>query len=159
MTPVNNVPSSLRDRERLSAYNSPHDVVDLLRTKKRILILTGAGVSVSTHTPTLSLSLPQKPIDPGRPQPRPHAASPISVPQQGSTPGSNSTRTHASQPSTTRKTCLTSPFSNTTPRCFTRSRARFTLRISSRASVTALSGCWNSRGNSSGTIVRPSLTS
>ena len=56
MTPVNNVPSSLRDRERLSAYNSPQDVVDLLRTKKRILILTGAGVSVSTHTHTLSLS-------------------------------------------------------------------------------------------------------
>ncbi|GAA5873009.1 hypothetical protein JCM3774_004896, partial [Rhodotorula dairenensis] len=41
----------LRNREKLAEYNSPQDVVDLLRTKKRILILTGAGVSTSCGIP------------------------------------------------------------------------------------------------------------
>ncbi|KAJ1349926.1 hypothetical protein KIN20_005605 [Parelaphostrongylus tenuis] len=38
-------------REKLSAYNSFEDAVDLFRTRKRILILTGAGVSVSCGIP------------------------------------------------------------------------------------------------------------
>ncbi|GAA5992814.1 hypothetical protein JCM10908_001352 [Rhodotorula pacifica] len=41
----------LRNREKLQEYNSPQDVVDLLRSKKRILFLTGAGVSTSCGIP------------------------------------------------------------------------------------------------------------
>ncbi|KAL6737946.1 hypothetical protein Aduo_011548 [Ancylostoma duodenale] len=38
-------------REKLSAYNTFEDAVELFRTRKRILILTGAGVSVSCGIP------------------------------------------------------------------------------------------------------------
>uniref|UniRef100_A0A0K0DCN7 NAD-dependent protein deacetylase sir-2.1 n=1 Tax=Angiostrongylus cantonensis TaxID=6313 RepID=A0A0K0DCN7_ANGCA len=38
-------------REKLPTYNSFEDAVDLFRTRKRILILTGAGVSVSCGIP------------------------------------------------------------------------------------------------------------
>lgn len=36
----------LRNREKLEEYNTPDDVVELVRKSKRILFLTGAGVSV-----------------------------------------------------------------------------------------------------------------
>ena len=38
----------LRNRDKLDDYNTPDDVVDLVRRSKRILFLTGAGVSVSS---------------------------------------------------------------------------------------------------------------
>ncbi|KJH52641.1 transcriptional regulator, Sir2 family [Dictyocaulus viviparus] len=38
-------------REKLSAYNTFEDAVQLFRTRKRILVLTGAGVSVSCGIP------------------------------------------------------------------------------------------------------------
>ncbi|BGP33143.1 NAD-dependent histone deacetylase sir2 [Rhodotorula toruloides] len=41
----------LRNRDKLMEYNTPHDVVDLIRKSKRILILTGAGVSTSCGIP------------------------------------------------------------------------------------------------------------
>ncbi|BGP09149.1 NAD-dependent histone deacetylase sirtuin-1 [Rhodotorula toruloides] len=41
----------LRNRDKLMEYNTPQDVVDLIRKSKRILILTGAGVSTSCGIP------------------------------------------------------------------------------------------------------------
>ncbi|KAG9017944.1 NAD-dependent histone deacetylase sir2 [Tulasnella sp. 427] len=41
----------LRRRERLPQYNTVDDVLSLLRTSKRIIILTGAGISVSCGIP------------------------------------------------------------------------------------------------------------
>ncbi|BGP41156.1 NAD-dependent histone deacetylase sir2 [Rhodotorula kratochvilovae] len=41
----------LRNREKLEEYNTPQDVVELIRRSKRIVILTGAGVSTSCGIP------------------------------------------------------------------------------------------------------------
>ncbi|KPV74541.1 uncharacterized protein RHOBADRAFT_54347 [Rhodotorula graminis WP1] len=41
----------LRNRDKLDDYNTPDDVVDLVRRSKRILFLTGAGVSTSCGIP------------------------------------------------------------------------------------------------------------
>ncbi|GAA6010683.1 hypothetical protein JCM10207_005796 [Rhodosporidiobolus poonsookiae] len=41
----------LRNREKLEAFNTPDDVVSLIRRSKKILILTGAGVSTSCGIP------------------------------------------------------------------------------------------------------------
>ncbi|BGP25611.1 NAD-dependent deacetylase sirtuin 1 [Rhodotorula toruloides] len=41
----------LRNRDKLMEYNAPQDVVDLIRKSKRILVLTGAGVSTSCGIP------------------------------------------------------------------------------------------------------------
>ncbi|GAA5832524.1 hypothetical protein JCM11251_001358 [Rhodosporidiobolus azoricus] len=41
----------LRNREKLEAFNSPEDVVSLIRRSRKILILTGAGVSTSCGIP------------------------------------------------------------------------------------------------------------
>ncbi|KAK7687781.1 hypothetical protein QCA50_009000 [Cerrena zonata] len=41
----------LESREKLSMYNTVDDVVDLIRKSKRIMILTGAGISVSCGIP------------------------------------------------------------------------------------------------------------
>ena len=46
--------TSLRNRERLEQYQTIDDAVELIRTSKKILVLTGAGVSVRI---SLSLSL------------------------------------------------------------------------------------------------------
>lgn len=42
---------SLRNREKLDEYNTVDDAVELIRRSKRILVLTGAGVSY-VHPPT-----------------------------------------------------------------------------------------------------------
>lgn len=42
---------SLRNREKLEEYNTVDDAVELIRNSKRILILTGAGVSTSCGIP------------------------------------------------------------------------------------------------------------
>ncbi|GAA5850641.1 hypothetical protein JCM9279_006371 [Rhodotorula babjevae] len=41
----------LRNRDKLDDYNTPDDVIDLVRRSKRILFLTGAGVSTSCGIP------------------------------------------------------------------------------------------------------------
>ncbi len=41
----------LRRRERLTQYNTPEDAVKLLREARRIVVLTGAGISVSCGIP------------------------------------------------------------------------------------------------------------
>ncbi|KAF9460565.1 DHS-like NAD/FAD-binding domain-containing protein [Collybia nuda] len=41
----------LRSRERLTQFNTVADAVDLIRSSRRILILTGAGISVSCGIP------------------------------------------------------------------------------------------------------------
>ncbi|BGP17410.1 hypothetical protein JCM10213_003307 [Rhodosporidiobolus nylandii] len=41
----------LRNREKLEAFNTPHDVVSLIQRSKKILVLTGAGVSTSCGIP------------------------------------------------------------------------------------------------------------
>lgn len=42
---------SLRNRAKLPQYNTPADAVTLIRNAKKILILTGAGVSTSCGIP------------------------------------------------------------------------------------------------------------
>lgn len=49
LTPAYSPRHRLRNREKLEQYNTPEDVVSLIRKSKRILILTGAGVSVRHH--------------------------------------------------------------------------------------------------------------
>ncbi|KDN40018.1 SIR2-domain-containing protein [Tilletiaria anomala UBC 951] len=41
----------LRQRERLAQYNTPDDAVNLIKTARNIVVLTGAGISVSCGIP------------------------------------------------------------------------------------------------------------
>lgn len=48
--------SRLRRRARLPQYSTFDDALDLIRSSKRIIVLTGAGISVSCGIPGTSVS-------------------------------------------------------------------------------------------------------
>jgi NAD+-dependent protein deacetylase SIR2 len=41
----------LRRRERLAQHNTPEDAIELIKNARKIVVLTGAGISVSCGIP------------------------------------------------------------------------------------------------------------